>query len=158
MSGKVVAGESLSAVLAHHDSEIKNLGGRMHGVETGLRTLQGEVHSGFAGVQQAMGGLGGSLATLNSKLDSAPKFDAHKYITTIVSLAVLFGMICTGIIYISGSQFSAVIAEQKAFNASIAKTVEKHEARIEKHDAAIDRVAEAIGRWATTASAQTPRR
>lgn len=145
MPGKMGDG-SLSAVLAHHDTEIKNLGGRMHGVETGLRTLQGEVHTGFASMQQAMNGLGNGLAALNSKLDSAPKFDAHKSISTIVSLAVLFAMICTGIIYISGSQFSSVIAEQKSFNGLVAKQIERHELRLDKQATTL----EEIGRWATT--------
>lgn len=130
MPGK--AGKSMSpppditTQLAHHDAAIGTLGGRITGVETGLRTLQGEVHSGF-------NGLNSTLLTLNSKfdrLDARPTFDFHKIVGTIVSIAVLFTMICGGIIYITQSQTAAVVAEQKAFNGTIAKSLERHEQQI----------------------------
>lgn len=121
----------VASTFAHHEAAISNLGGRMTGVETGLRTLQGEVHTGFAGISTNMNAQIGGLASKLDKLDSQPKFDFHKTVSTIVAIAVLFSMICGGIIYITNGQNAALIAEQKAFNSNIGKLVEKHDAEIE---------------------------
>jgi hypothetical protein len=127
-AGKAMAGNpDITAQLATHDAAIGALGGRIHGVETGLRTLQGEVHNGFSG-------LNNTLLGLNSKIDqfgARPQFDFHKTVGTVVALAVLFTMICGGIIYITTSQTSAVVAEQKVFNGVVAKALEKHDQQIE---------------------------
>ena len=128
----------ITAQLAHHDAAIGALSGRMSGVENGLKTLQGEVHHGFANVthnvNQQLGGMNQTMAALGSKidkLDAQPKFDFHKIVGTVVSLAVLFGMVCGGIIYITQSQTAAVVAEQKSFNQTVVKTLERHERDIE---------------------------
>lgn len=126
--------------LAHHDAAISALGGRMTGVESGLKTLQGEVHQGFAGMGQ-------TLTSLNSKFDTLaarPTFDVHKTIGTVVSLAVLFSMVVGGIIWVTTSQFSGVVAEQKSFNQTVTKTLERHDQQIET-----------LGKWITTTT--TPR-
>lgn len=137
-NGKAMAPPpDITAQLAHHDAAIGALSGRMSGVESGLKTLQGEVHHGFANVthnvNQQIGGLAQTITGLNSKLDrldAAPKFDFHKIVGTVVSLAVLFGMVCGGIIYITQSQTAAVVAEQKIFNQTVAKGLERHEQQI----------------------------
>lgn len=103
----------ITAQLAHHDAAITALGGRMTGVETGLRTLQGEVHHGFANVTQNVNNQIGGLASKLDKLDGRPQFDFHKTIRTVQSLAILFAMVCGGIIWITTSQFGNTIEEVK---------------------------------------------
>lgn len=129
----------ITAQLAHHDAAITALGGRMTGVETNLRTLQGEVHHGFAGIQQNMSSQIGNLASKLDKLDAAPKFDFSKTVSTVVGVAILFSMTCGGIIYIVRSQSEAVLAEQKAinseqrsFNGTVSKILDKHEGSLER--------------------------
>lgn len=100
-----MASPDITQTLAHHDAAISTLGGRMTGVESGLRTLQGEVHSGFAQ-------LGVTLNAVNSKIDrfdARPQFDFHRMVGTIVGLAVLFSMIVGAIIWLTTSQFAGVI-------------------------------------------------
>lgn len=121
---------SLAQSIAHHDAAIEGLGQRMGGVEGGLRTLQGEVHHGFADVTRNVSNQIGAIASKIDRLDAAPKFDLHKIVGTVVSLAVLFGMVCAGIIYITQSQTSAAVAEQKVFNQITAKTLERHDGQI----------------------------
>ena len=129
----------ITAQLAHHDAAITALGGRMTGVETGLRTLQGEVHHGFANVTQNVNQQIGQIASKLDKLDAAPKFDIHKNVGTVLAIAILFSMTCGGIIYITRSQSEAVLAEQKAlnseqkyFNGAVSKILDKHDAQLEK--------------------------
>lgn len=144
-AGKAMAPPpDITSQLAHHDAAIGALGGRMTGVETGLRTLQGEVHTGFAAVthnvNQQLGGVNQTMAALGSKidkLDAQPKFDFHKVVGTVVSLAVLFTMICGGIIYITNSQNAAVVAEQRSFNQTVAKTLERQGDKIDRHEGEI---------------------
>lgn len=121
----------VTSTLAHHEAAITNLGGRMSGVENGLRTLQGEVHAGFAGIANSMNTQISALGSKLDKLDAQPKFDFHKMVGTIVSLAGLFALICGGIIYITNSQNAALVAEQKAFNSNVGRIVEKHEGEID---------------------------
>lgn len=132
--------DDLVHTLAQHDAAINTLGGRMSGVETGLRTLQGEVHSGF-----------NVLGSKLDKLDAAPKFDFHKTVGTVVALAVLFSMICGGIIWITTGQFGAMIAEQKSFNGIVKD-------RLDRHDTALDKITEAIGAWRTNTTVREPRK
>jgi len=139
MGGNVAGPTDITQTLAHHDAAIATLGGRMTGVETGLKTLQGEVHHGFANVtqnvNQQLSSVSHTVNTLGSKidkLDAQPKFDFHKIVGTVVSIAVLFTMICGGIIYITNSQNAAIVAEQKAFNGIVAKSLERHENKIDE--------------------------
>ncbi|MBS0243046.1 MAG: hypothetical protein JSS20_12780 [Proteobacteria bacterium] len=118
---------NLVATLAQHDAAITALGGRMSGVETGLRTLQGEVHSGFT-----------SLASKLDRLDAAPKFDFHKTVSTVTTIAVLFSMIVGGIIWITTSQFSGVVAKQEAVN-------ERDQRRLDWQAAEIAKINEKLG-------------
>lgn len=111
----------LMQTLAHHDAQITTLGGRMSGVETGLRTLQGEVHAGFAG-----------LVSKLDRLDARPTFDFHKYVGTVLALAVLFSMVVGGIIWVTRTQFDGVIAEQKAISSALTAKTDRTEAVIEK--------------------------
>lgn len=93
------------ATLAHHDAAIQNLGGRMSGVETGLRTLQGEVHAGFK-----------DLGSKLDRLDSAPKFDFHRTVQTVLALALLFSIVVGGIIWVTITQTEAKFATQELTN------------------------------------------
>jgi hypothetical protein len=111
----------LFTTLAHHDAAISTLGGRMTGVETSVRTLQGEVHAGFAG-------LGGKL----DKLDARPSLNFPELVRTVLSLIVIFSMIVGGIIWVTTAQFAGVVAEQKSLNANLAARMEKHETVLER--------------------------
>jgi hypothetical protein len=44
----------LASTLAHHDAEIVTLGGRMTGVEQGMRSLEGTVQSGFGQISNTL--------------------------------------------------------------------------------------------------------
>lgn len=139
MKMPVQSASDFRTTLAHHDAQITNLGGRISGVESGLRTLQGEVHTGFANVTQnvtqqinSVAAVVNALSSKFDRMDAAPKFDFHRIVGTIVSLAALFAMICAGIIYITTAQTSAVIAEQKAYNNQISHRVETNEDAIRR--------------------------
>jgi hypothetical protein len=119
MSGQKTS--DLFTTLAHHDAAISTLGGRMTGVESSVRTLQGEVHSGFAG-------LGSKL----DKLDARPTFNFPELVRTVLSLIVIFSMVVGGIIWVTTAQFAGVVAEQRSLNANIAARVEKHETVLER--------------------------
>ena len=131
---------SLVTTLAQHDSAITTLGSRMTGVETGLHSLQKEMHTGFTAVAGSVAALGSQLA----KSDAQPRIDYHETIRSIVSIAALFSMIVAGIIWITANQFGTVIAEQKGFNAAI-----KHR---------VDKVEDAIGQWRTWTAKVEPKR
>lgn len=118
-------GNDLRSVLAHHDAEIVNMSKRMSNVEDVVKGLSSQQQSGFA--------------MLNSKLDridGAPKLDLHRVISSVVALAVLFSMTVGGIIWVTnavtGSQYSGLMGEQKAYNAAVVKALEKHEKLIDR--------------------------
>lgn len=127
--------DDYSITLAHHDAAIQHLGGRMTGLETGLRTLQGEVHAGFTSIQTSMAQQMASVVSKLDKLDAAPKVNFHETIGTIVSLAGLFAIVCGGIIYITNSQSSALNAEQKILNETVTKQVEDLSGRVRELEA-----------------------
>lgn len=62
MSGR----SDLDSTLAHHDAAIDSLSTRMVGVESGLRSLHGEVHSGFVKVSDKFSGLDASFAEIKT--------------------------------------------------------------------------------------------
>jgi hypothetical protein len=111
----------LFTTLAHHDAAISTLGGRMTGVESSVRTLQGEVHAGFSG-------LGGKL----DKLDARPALNFPELVRTVLSIILIFSMIVGGIIWVTTAQFAGVLAEQKILNTNIASRIEKHETVLER--------------------------
>lgn len=119
-----------STTLAHHDAAIQHLGGRITGVESGLRTLQSEVHTGFSSIQTAMAQQIGGLASKLDKLDAVPKFNFHQTVKTVSSLVFMFAAICAGIIYITNSQNAANLAEQKTLNAQRALVIEDLATRV----------------------------
>lgn len=119
--------KDLMATLATHDAAINTLGGRMTGVESSVRTLQGEVHTGFA-----------ALGSKLDRIDAAPKFDFHQTTKTVLSLAVLFSMVCAGIIYITNTQGAAERAKQEVLNNALAEKLSKTESVLEKIDNKLD--------------------
>lgn len=130
LAGKHMPGD-LATTLATHDAAIQTLGGRMTGVESSVRTLQGEVHSGFS-----------SLGSKLDKLDAAPKFDFHRTVKTVSSLMVMFAGICAGIIYIVNSQSAAQLAKQDVLNTNLSEKLLHAESVLDKIDQKLD--------WATT--------
>jgi hypothetical protein len=130
LTGKSMSGpmpKDLTATLATHDAAINVLGGRMTGVESSVRTLQGEVHTGFS-----------ALGSKLDKLDSRPQFDFHQTTKTVLSLAVLFSMVCAGIIYITNSQNAAERARQEIIANALAEKVGKTDSILEKIDSKLE--------------------
>ncbi len=111
--------EELLKTLANHDAAINTLGGRMSGVETSVHKLQGEVHTGFA-----------ALGSKLDKIDARPTFNVHETVRTVLSLAILFGMVVSGIIWITTGQFGGIVAEQKAHNQAVTEKLKEHSERI----------------------------
>jgi hypothetical protein len=118
---------NLASTLAHHDAAITTLGGRMTGVESSVRTLQTEVHTGFV-----------ALGSKLDKLDSRPQFDFHQTTKTVLSLSVLFSMVCAGIIYITNAQGAAERARQEVLNNALTEKASKTESILEKIDSKLD--------------------
>lgn len=141
-------GHEWATTLAHHDAAISNLSGRVHGVETGLKTLQGEMHAGFASLNTSLSGLG-------SKLDSRPTIDVHKTISSVVAIAVLFSMIVGGIIWVTTAQFSGMIAKQESFNGNVSKLLDRHDTRILNNGERLIKVEETVDRWVTTTTSRS---
>ena len=142
--------EEWATTIAHHDAAIGSLSHRITGVETGLRTLQGEVHSGFTGLNVQYANMNNGLSALASKLDAQPKINLHQSVSTVLALSVLFSMVVGGIIWVTTNQFAGVVAEQRAFNAAIAGRADKIDTRIDKNETSIDKIRETIGHWMTT--------
>lgn len=112
---------NLAQTLAHHDAAINGLSSRIGHVEKTLGDHGTILHS----IEKA-------VTRQDGKIDSRPVFDFHKYVGTVLSLAVLFSMVVAGIIYVSQSQFGVVIAEQKAINSQMSEKTARQEALIEK--------------------------
>lgn len=108
---------NLHQTLAHHDAAIVALGTRVGHVETKLDGHDKKLDQIIHAVTRA---------------DAVPRFNFHQTVTTVVSLAVLFSMVCGGIIYIVRAQSDAVLTEQKAFNSVVSRTLDKHDTAIEK--------------------------
>ena len=124
------APQDVMSTLAHHDAAIENLGGRMSGVESGLRTLQGEVSHGFATITQNINTQIGALSSKFDRLDGRPQFNFHETVKTVVSLAILFSMVVGMIIYVTHAQNAAVVAEQKTLNEHRSKEIEEITERV----------------------------
>ena len=125
--------QGLLQTLAHHDAAIGGLSTRMGHVETGIRSIQSEMSHGFR--------------DLSAKLavnDARPQFNFHQTISTIVAIAILFSMVCGGIIYIVNGQNATSAAEQKHLVG-----------RVDKHDQIIERLT-AIAGW--SARVEAPRK
>ena len=120
----------VSVTLAHHDQAIQHLGGRITGVENGLRTLQGEVHTGFTSIQTSMAHQISGLASKLDKIDAQPKFNFHQTVKTVTTLAVLFSMVVAGIIYVQNSQNAGALVEQKLLNEQRTVAFEDLKARV----------------------------
>lgn len=112
--------DDLLKTLANHDAAINTLGGRMSGVETSVHKLQGEVHTGFA-----------ALGSKLDKIDARPTFNPHEMIRSVLSLAILFGMVVSGIIWITTGQFGGIVAEQKAHNSAVTEKLKEHSERLQ---------------------------
>lgn len=105
----------LAQTLAQHDAAIEHLGSQM-------RTLQGEVHQGFAGISGTLAGLSSKF----DKLDAQPKLNVHQAVQTALGISVLFSMVVGGIIWVTTSQFAGMVAEQKAVNEHLTRTTAKN--------------------------------
>jgi len=113
--------EELVATLAHHDAEIRTMGGRLTGVEQNLHTLQSEVHNGFQ-----------VLGSKLDKIDAVPRFNFGQTVETVLHIAVLFSMVVAGIVWVTTGQFSGVVAEQKSINARVEEQMTKRDDQIQR--------------------------
>lgn len=116
--------------IAHHDAEISSLSNRMSGIEDSMRVLQGEVHSGFH-----------ALGSKLDRMDAVPKFDFHRTVSTVTTLAVLFSMVVAGIIWVTTGQFGGLVEKQKLLNDQI-------EQRMTKIERLADELSDRVG-WAS---------
>jgi hypothetical protein len=117
MTGRTMAQANITGQLAHHDNLIHGLSSRIGHVE---KTL-----SDHGTVLQ-------EIRIAVTRTDAQPKMDFHKLVTSIVSIAALFGMVCGGIIYIATKEFGGLISEQKSFNQGISRRVDRHETQIDQ--------------------------
>lgn len=117
MTQRTMAQANIAGQLAHHDTLIHGLSSRIGHVE---KTL-----SDHGTILQ-------DIRVAVTRTDARPQFDLHRSVTTVVSLAVLFGMICAGIIYIATKEFSGLVAEQKSFNQAVTRRIDRHEQQIDQ--------------------------
>jgi hypothetical protein len=110
--------QAVAYLEAGHD----DLGRRLGGLEKGFHVLQGEVHTGFSNIQSGFSDIKSKIESLNSR----PTFNPHEMIRSVLSLAILFGMIVTGIIWITTGQFGGIVAEQRAYNAAVTDKLKEH--------------------------------
>jgi hypothetical protein len=115
MAGRAERPDDLLKTLATHDAAIATLGGRLSGVETSMHKLQGEVHTGFA-----------ALGSKLDRIDSRPTFNPHEMVRTVLSVAVLFTMVVSGIVWVTTGQFGGIVAEQRAYNAGVTEKLKEH--------------------------------
>jgi hypothetical protein len=118
------------ATLAHHDAAIQNLSGRITGVENGLKTLQGEVHSGFLTIQTTMSTQIGTLSSKLDKLDAAPKFDLRGTLGIVKDFAILFAMTVAGIIWIVNALNSGNITKSELLTAEETRAINELKDRV----------------------------
>ena len=113
---RTMAQANITGQLAHHDNLISGLSSRIGHVE---KTLEGH------------GALLHRIENAVTKQDARPTLDVHRSVTTILSLAVLFSMVVGGIIWVTQTQFASVLAEQRGFNQSLTRRVDRHEQQID---------------------------
>jgi hypothetical protein len=90
----------------------------MAGLKSEVKALDSSVSRGFANLGQELG----KLTTANAL---RPAFDFHKWVATILTLAILFSMVVAGIIYVANAQFSGVMAKQDATNDRLAEKLDQ---------------------------------
>lgn len=117
MTQRTMAQANIAGQLAHHDTLIHGLSSRIGHVE---KTL-----SDHGTILQ-------DIRVAVTRTDAQPRLDFHKLVTSIVSLAALFGMVCAGIIYIATKEFGGLIAEQKGFNQAVVRRIDRHEHQIDQ--------------------------
>jgi hypothetical protein len=110
--------------VARLEAGYDDLGRRIGGLEKGFSGLQSDMQSGFSEVKAAI-----------HAINARPTVNVHEVVRTVLSLAILFGMVVSGIIWITTGQFGGIVAEQRAHNASVTE-------KIKAHGDAIDRLAE----------------
>ena len=114
--------DDLLKTLATHDAAIATLGGRLSGVETSVHKLQSEVHTGFA-----------ALGSKLDRIDSRPTFNPHEMVRTVLSVAVLFTMVVSGIVWVTTGQFGGIVAEQRAYNSAVTDKLKEHSEVLRAH-------------------------
>lgn len=112
--------DKVMGMLAHHDAEIRTLGGRMTGVESSIRTLNTEVNTGFAALHNTLNALDNKV----SRFDSRPQFEFSKVLSLVRDVAFMIGAAVATILYVANGQYGAVIARQEGFNALLQQRIE----------------------------------
>lgn len=115
--------QTVAYLEAGHD----DLGRRLGGLEKGFHILQGEVHTGFSNIQTGFSDIKSKIESLNAR----PTVNIHEVVRTVLSLAILFGMVVSGIIWITTGQFGGIVAEQKAHNQAVTEKLKEHSERLQ---------------------------
>lgn len=126
--------------LIEHDSAIKGLSADMSGLKVEVQGIHKAMNSHHSD-------LSSKFDKIMARSDARPDFDPHKWIGTILSIAVLFGIIVGGIIYVSNAQFAGTLAKQEAFNDNVKEKLGDHDKQITDQGQALAEVGRRAG-WA----------
>lgn len=95
----------------------------MIGLKSEVKGLGDTVASGFAT-------LGAKFERMSATNAARPAFNIHQMVQTVLAGAILFSMIVAGIIYVSQSQFSGLIADQKSTNERVKEKIDELASRV----------------------------
>lgn len=119
----------LASTIAHHDAEIVNLGGRMTGVEQGMKSLESTVQNGF-------GQISNTLAEMRGKAGPG----LGDLLKVIATGGVIVGMSAAAITMLVNSFISPQLTELK--DATVLLTKDR-EARVSREDEELSKLREA---------------
>lgn len=114
--------------------------GKIEGLSLSFAKMQTDMSTGFADAKSTSN-------TILAKLDSRPAFDLPKTVGLVLHLAILLGMMITGIIWVTTGQFGSVMAKQDSYNVHVLQ-------RLEKHDQLLEKMSERVG-WAAQTYAKS---
>lgn len=128
--------------LAHHDAAISGLSSRIGHVEQTLGS-HGSILKDHGSLLQEI-----KIAVTTNA--AKPVFNFHQTVSTVTTLAVLFSMVCGGIIWITTGQFAATLAKQEAIN-------ERDTRRLDLQSAEINKLQDKLG-WVARIEPASPRK
>jgi hypothetical protein len=88
--------KSLADIVTHHDAELQQLGSRIGAVESTL-VQHGTVLQEIRDVVVKQG--------------ARPNFDPRSTVAVVKDLGIIFGLVCTGILYLANVNATATVAE-----------------------------------------------
>jgi hypothetical protein len=133
-TGTMAKGD-LASTIAKHDADIKDLGGRIDGVESGLNTLKGEVHIGFGNVHKEFGGVTKVLAGLDKKIDQLSVRQGpglYENVRAVAAGGAVVGMTATAITFLVQALNSPAITRLEAGHASVQRREQDEHAELKE--------------------------